>query len=456
MNQTFIRCLDNELKTAALKKHANHKQTPRETEMPFKTLVDKIDQMDLTRTITNNHKRLYEVNQTTTNISEDLKQMNTACNNINELNQNDLEQFEGTICSVLNGINNTYNRKNFKGRPKFALFCSYCSSHGHTKRRCFKRPRRESMARPKERSFYSHMRNNQNLPNKRIDSNNINGRQLPSTSPVYNNSLSRTPYRSQSRNNSKNNSYSRDNRYYQGHRNPNNNYNNRSGSYNRNNYNRSRTNSYNRNNNNNRYNNSRSNSRYTNRNQSRQNSPYNRNNIDNSYKNNNRQRHYSKDSNKSDRYRQRSGSNNRHYSNKNNNNRDGRRHSTQREQNDRYHSKDRRTDGNKYNNNNKNRINNIDTDRQNDDPPRIDDYEYTSESSNEDQEILDKFYNANEDTCNTVVNTLESNPTWILPMYQCNKIKQDFTKQRPILEIDFLLDSGATLNLLNEDTWNEI
>ena len=81
MNQTFIRCFDNELKTAALKKHSNHKQTPREPEMPFKTLVDKIDQMDITRTITNNHKRLYEVNQTTTNISEDLKQMNVACNN---------------------------------------------------------------------------------------------------------------------------------------------------------------------------------------------------------------------------------------------------------------------------------------------------------------------------------------------------------------------------------------
>ena len=41
-------------------------------------------------------------------------------------------------------------------------------------------------------------------------------------------------------------------------------------------------------------------------------------------------------------------------------------------------------------------------------------------------------------------------------MYECNKFEQDFTKQKPILEIDFLLDSGATLNLLNEDTWNEI
>ena len=298
------------------------------------------------------------------------------------------------------------------------------------------------------------MRNNQNLPNRKIDSNNINGRQLSSTSQVYHNSRSRTPYRSQSRNNSNNNTYNRDNRNYQGHRNSNNNYNNRSGSYNRNNYNRSRTNSYNRKNNHNKYNNSSSSSKYTNRSHSGQYSPYNRKN-NNNYNNNNRQRHYRKDSNKSDRYRQRSRSNNRHYSN-NNNNRDDRRNSAQREQNDRYLSKDRRTDGNKYNNNNKNRINNIEIDRQNDDPPGIDNYEYTSQSSNEDQEILDKFYNANENTCNTVVNTLESNPTWILPMYQCNKIEQDFTKQRPKLEIDFLLDSGGKINLLNEDTWNEI
>ena len=99
-------------------------------------------------------------------------------------------------------------------------------------------------------------------------------------------------------------------------------------------------------------------------------------------------------------------------------------------------------------------INSIETERQNDDPPGID--ENTSDSSNEDQEILDKFYNANEDTCNTVINTLESNPTWILPMYQCTEFEQEFTKQKTILENDFLLDSGATLSLLNEVTWNEI
>ena len=79
--------------------------------------------------------------------------MNAACYNINNLNQNDLEQFEGTICNVLNGINNTYDRKNFKGRQKFALFCSYCSFHGHTEGRCYKKPRNESITRQKERSF---------------------------------------------------------------------------------------------------------------------------------------------------------------------------------------------------------------------------------------------------------------------------------------------------------------
>ena len=338
-------------------------------------------------------------------------------------------------------------KKNFKGRPKFALFCSYCSSHGHTKGRCFKRPRRESIPRPKEKTFYGHMRNNQNLPNRRIDSNNVNGRQLPSTSPVYNSSRSRTPYRSQLRNNYNNTSnYNRNN-------DSNNNYNSRNTSYNRNNFNRSRTNSYNRNNSYNRYNNSRSNSRYTNRSQSRHQSPYNRNyNNNNCY---NKQRFDSRDSNKNDRYRQRSNSINRHYSN--NNNRNDRRNSSHREQNNRHQSKDGRTDGNRYNNNhNKGRINNVETDRPNEDPPGIDEYEYTSESSNGYQEILEKFYNANEDTCNTIVNALESNPTCILHMYQCNKFEQDFTKQKPILIIDFLLDSGATLNLLNEDTWNEI
>ena len=41
-------------------------------------------------------------------------------------------------------------------------------------------------------------------------------------------------------------------------------------------------------------------------------------------------------------------------------------------------------------------------------------------------------------------------------MYQYTSLEKDFTKQKPILKIDFLLYSGATRNLLNEDTWNEL
>ena len=64
----------------------------------------------------------------------------------------------------------------------------------------------------------------------------------------------------------------------------------------------------------------------------------------------------------------------------------------QTEKNNRHHSREQRTDGNKYNsNNNRNRINNVETERQNDDPPGIDENEYTSESSNENQKLLDKF-----------------------------------------------------------------
>ena len=93
MNQNFIRCLDNELKTATLQKHANHKPTPREPEMLFKTLIEKIDQIDLTRTITNNHKRLYELNQRISNQQIDINQISDICSNTDILNQNKLGQF---------------------------------------------------------------------------------------------------------------------------------------------------------------------------------------------------------------------------------------------------------------------------------------------------------------------------------------------------------------------------
>ena len=94
-----------------MKKHANHKPTPREPEIPFKTLLDKIDQMDLTRTITNNHKRLYEVHQSTSNQQIDINQVSDLCSNTYNLSQSNLDQLEDAVCNVLNGINNTYDKK---------------------------------------------------------------------------------------------------------------------------------------------------------------------------------------------------------------------------------------------------------------------------------------------------------------------------------------------------------
>ena len=89
--------------------------------------------MDLTRTTTNNRKRMYEVNQSTSTQQLDINQITEICNNADNLDQNNLEQFENAVCNVQNGISITYDRKTFKDRPKISLFCSYCSSHGHTK-----------------------------------------------------------------------------------------------------------------------------------------------------------------------------------------------------------------------------------------------------------------------------------------------------------------------------------
>ena len=95
-----------------LQKHTN--ESLRSLALRIETLVKTAYSLYTEDYITNNPKRLYEVNQSTSNINEDIKQMSIACSNINELNQNDLEQFEGTICKVLNGINNTCDKRILK------------------------------------------------------------------------------------------------------------------------------------------------------------------------------------------------------------------------------------------------------------------------------------------------------------------------------------------------------
>ena len=65
-------------KNAALTNHAHHKQTQWKTAMPFKTLADKIVQLDLTREIANNHKRLHQLNQIASKPEREVKMMSKS------------------------------------------------------------------------------------------------------------------------------------------------------------------------------------------------------------------------------------------------------------------------------------------------------------------------------------------------------------------------------------------
>ena len=47
-------------------------------------------------------------------------------------------------------------------------------------------------------------------------------------------------------------------------------------------------------------------------------------------------------------------------------------------------------------------------------------------------------------------------PIWILPLLLKNTVTFPRKETKHDLEIDFLLDSGASLNLLNKSTWDEI
>ena len=78
------------------------------------------------------------------------------------------------------------------------------------------------------------------------------------------------------------------------------------------------------------------------------------------------------------------------------------------------------------------------------------------------QDTQDEYFNCQEE-CNTptekyILSTSCTRYIWVLPLTIYTQHTPDHTKKisPPHLEIDFLLDSGATLNILNNDTWNKI
>ena len=96
-----------------------------------------------------------------------------------------------------------------------------------------------------------------------------------------------------------------------------------------------------------------------------------------------------------------------------------------------------------------------------------------SEETLLEQQFSDLILDLSQDTqdeyfiCQEEINTLTEkyilstsckNNIWELPLtiYTQQTLDHKKTISPPHLEIDFLLDSGATLNILNTDTWNEI
>ena len=71
--------------------------------------------------------------------------MSVFCIILDNPGQNNIDYFENVMCNVVNSMNNKCDRKKLKkGRHRFPLFCIFCSTNGHKKERCFKRPQRES------------------------------------------------------------------------------------------------------------------------------------------------------------------------------------------------------------------------------------------------------------------------------------------------------------------------
>ena len=78
------------------------------------------------------------------------------------------------------------------------------------------------------------------------------------------------------------------------------------------------------------------------------------------------------------------------------------------------------------------------------------------------QDTQEEYFNCQEEhntlTEEYMLSTYCKSNIWVLPltMYTPQSPDPKRTISPPHLEIDFLLDSGATLNILNNDTWNEI
>ena len=216
MTEILMMTLTPQLRKIAIKKRASHPSSIREPDLDFRKLVDKLEQAEITMKLeeTENLKLQY-VNRIETNTT-----------NINNIQDSDTDLVE-KITEILN----IYEKHpNFKGKPSFKKWCSYCRRYGHSISEC-RQKQQDNQNKPQKykepnKSFYQYMKKDQNLPNKNVYSTNSSGKLLPNntnytrTQSPYNSSYrGRSPERRNTQNSSQNhynrpnsrNNYSRSN-----------------------------------------------------------------------------------------------------------------------------------------------------------------------------------------------------------------------------------------------------
>ena len=182
MTEILMMTLTPQLRKIALKKRASHPSSIREPDLDFGKLVDKLEQAEITMKLeeTENLKlqNVYRI------------EANTTHSNIQESDTNLIEK----ITEILN----IYERNpNFKGKPSFKKWCSFCQRYGQSIAKC-RQKQQDNQNKPQKhkepnKSFYEYMKTDQNLPKKNLYSNNSSVKPLPSNS-IY--SRNQSPYNS--------------------------------------------------------------------------------------------------------------------------------------------------------------------------------------------------------------------------------------------------------------------
>ena len=172
MTEILMMTLTPQLGKIAIKKRASHPSSIREPDLDFGKLVDKLEQAEVTM----------KLEETENLILHYVNRIETNTTHINNIHDSDID-----ITEKLTEILNIYEKNStFKAKPSFKKWCNYCRRYGHSIAEC-RQKQQDNQNKPQKykepnKSFYHHMKKDQNLPNKNIHSNNSSGKPLPNNS----------------------------------------------------------------------------------------------------------------------------------------------------------------------------------------------------------------------------------------------------------------------------------